>query len=156
LTYLAPTGHNHGAGADADAGGSNTLPPDNADAAVIHWCPDTYRTTHNLHPGGEFGGELRVELVLNDVNSKSYFVQLEAHRPAIENDLQAQLTWNNPPNARMCRIFLRRQADITDSSKWPEYHLWLKDHLEAFNRVFGSRVKALANAPGVGPTAELR
>lgn len=41
------------------------------------------------------------------------------------------------------RVFIRREADITDRSKWPEQHQWLRDNLTKFKEVFQDRVRAL-------------
>lgn len=99
-----------------------------------------------------YGGELRTELVLGDRDSKNYFSQLEAQRREIEQDLGEPLTWHNPPDKRMCRIYVRRTADIADQSKWPEYHAWLRGKLERFHRVFSLRVRALTSAEIMGGT----
>lgn len=93
-----------------------------------------------------YGGELRVELVLDDENSKTYFAQLEAQRNDVEQELGEPLTWHNPTDKRMCRIYVRRSAEIPERDKWPEYQTWLRNKLEALHRIFGARVPALASA----------
>lgn len=92
-----------------------------------------------------YGGELRVELVLTDENSKSYFSQLEVQRNEIEKELGEPLRWHNPADRRMCRMYVRRSAEITDRTKWPEYQAWLRSKLEVFQRVLGPRVKVLVS-----------
>ena len=73
----------------------------------------------------QYGGELRVELVLDGDDSKAYFEQLRVQRQQIENELGEPATWHNPPDARMCRIYTRRSVPISDRARWPEYHEWL-------------------------------
>jgi len=102
-------------------------------------------STWNSETGKFVGGELRVELVFDDRSAKAYFAQIERDRSRIEQDLGDSLTWHNPADKRMCRIYaVRRPADISDRSKWPEYHAWLREKLEAFDRVFRPRVRDLA------------
>jgi hypothetical protein len=89
------------------------------------------------------GHELRVELVLEDSNSKKYFEQLEAEKEEIEKTVGDQLTWHNPLEKRMCRIHIRKSTNLKDKSKWPEQHGWLLSKLELFYKVFATRVKQL-------------
>jgi Domain of unknown function (DUF4268) len=92
------------------------------------------------------GGELRVELVLDNDNSKTFFEQLEAQRTEVESKLGETLTWHNPSGKRMKRIYLRKAVKLADRNQWPEYREWLRQKLEAFHSVFGPRVKALVAA----------
>jgi hypothetical protein len=87
--------------------------------------------------------ELRVEFVLDDNNSKNYFAQLEAEKEEIENKIEEQLTWYNPPEKRMCRIYIRKSTNLQDKSKWSEQHAWLLEKLELFYDVFAYQVKKL-------------
>ena len=92
------------------------------------------------------GGELRVELVLDDYNSKTYFEQLETQRKEIETQLGEALTWHNPPDKRMKRIYLRRSVELSDQKQWPEFFEWLRQKLETFQSIFAPRVKAFTVA----------
>lgn len=87
------------------------------------------------------GGELRAEVVLDGEHSKFYFQQLESQKEQIEQEVGAPLKWHNPPDKRMCRIYVRRPGDISDRSKWPEYEEWLRTKLEALYRAFNPRLK---------------
>lgn len=87
--------------------------------------------------------ELRTEFVLDDRNSKIYFEQLESEKEKIEKELGEQLTWHNPPDTRMCRIYVRKSTDLQDRNKWQEQHEWLLNKLELFYKVFADRVKKL-------------
>jgi hypothetical protein len=87
--------------------------------------------------------EIRAEVVLSDLNSKNYFQQLHAAKHEIEDQLGEQLTWHNPEDARMCRIFLRKSTDLEDRSNWGEQQRWLLQKLETLHRIFNPRVKSL-------------
>ena len=87
--------------------------------------------------------ELRVELVLFDNNSKTYFDQLDSVKEEIEKEIGGQLTWYNPPEKRMCRIHIRKSTNLEDKDNWPEQHEWLLSKLQLFYKVFATRVKQL-------------
>lgn len=89
------------------------------------------------------GHELRAELVLDDNNSKKYFEQLESEKGEIEKEIGEPLTWHNPPDKRMCRIYLRKATNLQDKAKWPEQHEWLLSKLELFHKVFATRIKKI-------------
>ena len=61
----------------------------------------------------------------------------------IESELGESLIWYNPENAQVCRIYLRKTADISQREDWSQQHAWLKEKLEALHRVFAPRVKAI-------------
>lgn len=89
--------------------------------------------------------ELRAEAVLEShlPDAKAQFARLEAQKGPIEAEMGEPLTWHNPPNKQMCRIYLQRQAQLSDQSKWPEYQGWLLQKLEALHRIFAPRIKGL-------------
>ena len=88
--------------------------------------------------------ELRAEFEINDRDhSKGYYAILEAERDQIESELGEELTWYNPENAVVCRIYLRRNADLEDEQQRGEQYAWLLEKLERLYRVFSPRVKAL-------------
>lgn len=88
--------------------------------------------------------EVRAEVTLYDRNAKCYYDQLFAQKGAIEKELGEPLTWDKKPDkVRSCRIFLRKPTNIEDSNNWPEQQKWLLEKLEALDKVFRPRVKAL-------------
>jgi hypothetical protein len=87
--------------------------------------------------------ELRAEVVLDGSNSKPQFAALEAKKAEIEAEMGEPLTWHNPTGKRMCRIYLRRSATLTDRSQWPEYHVWLLGKLETLHKTFAQRVRQI-------------
>jgi hypothetical protein len=91
------------------------------------------------------GHELRAEVTLKSHESKAHFAALHLQKAEIEVEVQEPLTWYNPPDKRMCRIYLRRSADIGDRASWPELHEWLRQKLELLHRAFAPRVKQLSD-----------
>ncbi|MBI5092284.1 MAG: DUF4268 domain-containing protein [Candidatus Hydrogenedentes bacterium] len=87
--------------------------------------------------------ELRAELVITGDQSKSYYRLLEQDRDEIERELGEPLTWHNPPEKRMCRVYVRSTVDLDNRDRWPEYFTWLLEKLEKLYGVFGPRVRKL-------------
>ena len=83
----------------------------------------------------------RVDLVLSGDDSKDLFERLYADREEIETELGEPLTWHNPENARMCRVFTSRRVDLEDRGDWPSQFAWLKERLQRFDATFRDRVK---------------
>jgi len=99
---------------------------------------------------GTFGQhELRAEVEFFDQNAKAYFAALEAEKDEIEKAVGASLTWYNPEDKRVCRIYLRRTCDLEARGTWNEQHAWLTENLERLHRIFAPRVKQLK--PGEAP-----
>lgn len=69
---------------------------------------------------------------------------LRSDAEAIEHDLGFRITWDRDENRRRQSIHVRRDADPTDSARWPELHKWTLEHLEAFDRVFRPRIRHLS------------
>jgi hypothetical protein len=85
---------------------------------------------------GSFGiPEVRVELTLNSRSAKDQFSALEASKDEIQSKITLPLTWHKT-EANSCKIFVRRDGDFTDGSKWKELFEWLLKYLEEFNAVF--------------------
>lgn len=88
--------------------------------------------------------EIRVELVLDGPNAKQHYLELSQAKPDVERELGYELTWHNTEGKNMCRIYAQRATDLNDQTTWNGDFRWLQDHLEAFQRVFGARVRQLA------------
>ncbi len=89
------------------------------------------------------GPEIRTELVLNGTNAKQEFASLEKQKDAIEKSLGFPLTWHNPENKAMCRLYIRQNADFLNEQLWPEQFEWLRQRLETMHKVFAPIVKNL-------------
>ena len=92
--------------------------------------------------------EIRAELYLDGPNAKREFAALEEKKDSIEEALGFPLTWRNPEDKAMCRLYTRLDADFLDEAQWPQHFEWLRQRLETMRKVFGPLVKALK--PGAG------
>ncbi|MBN1998605.1 DUF4268 domain-containing protein [candidate division KSB1 bacterium] len=104
--------------------------------AAIASLYDSVAQTNNSH-------EIRVELVLDDANSKFYFEKLSSNKEQIESEVGERLNWYNPEEKRMCRIFIRKSTNLREKDDWPNQHAWLLEKLETFHRVFQQRIKKI-------------
>lgn len=87
--------------------------------------------------------ELRAELVLYDSNAKGFYAALEQMRPEIEAEMGESFTWHNPENKNMCRIWVRREANLSNESKRPELYAWMTEKLDRMHEVFAPRIRTL-------------
>lgn len=87
--------------------------------------------------------EVRVELLLNSSTAKSDFAKLESAKAALQSKIDLPLTWHNPEGSKSCKLYVRRDGDFTDRSKWPELFDWLTRYLKRFAEVFGPVVRDL-------------
>ena len=93
--------------------------------------------------GGDRRPEIRAELVLTGPRSKENFAGLFSRKQAIEESLGFPLTWHNPEESSMCRVFIQRDADFTDEERWPEQFEWLRTTQETMARCLAPIVRAL-------------
>lgn len=90
---------------------------------------------------GVKGPEIRAELYMDGPSAKQEFASLEKQKEGIENALGFALTWHNPENKAMCRLYTRQNADFLGEALWPQQFEWLKQRLETMHKVFGPIVK---------------
>jgi hypothetical protein len=89
--------------------------------------------------------EIRVEFYLDGPNAKLEFLTLEKQKEALETALGFPLTWHNPENKAMCRLYTRQNADFLDEALWPQQFEWLRQRLEKMHEVFAPIVRDLKN-----------
>jgi len=87
--------------------------------------------------------EIRAEVFMQGQNTHGRYRALESQKTDIEAELGEPLIWYAPEQTIRRRIYLRNPADYFDEPAWPEQHAWLKDKLEALNRVFRDRINKL-------------
>ena len=92
-------------------------------------------STWNSQSNSFESNELRAELVMDSDDSGLHFDALQNERERIESDLGA-LTWHSTPNVRTRRVYARRDAELSDRERWPEYFQWLMDNLKSFEETF--------------------
>lgn len=90
---------------------------------------------------GVKGPEIRAELYMDGPRAKQEFAALEKQRESIEKALGFALTWHNPDNKAMCRLYTRQNADFLNEALWPQQFEWLRQRLEIMHKVFGPIVK---------------
>lgn len=98
---------------------------------------------YDSETGSYTGQEVRAEVVLHDEHAKEYYAALEAQRPAIEKEMGEPLTWHNPRDKQMCRIWTRHKCNLENRDRWPEQQKWLLEKLERMHAVFGPRMREL-------------
>ena len=86
---------------------------------------------------------IRVEIITRGAKGEAFFDQLEAQQAEIESSLETSLTWARPTVGHQCRIYVSRDAEVTDRDDWPGQHAWLLSWLEKFDAVFRPMVKEL-------------
>jgi hypothetical protein len=87
--------------------------------------------------------EIRVELVLNSPQAKDQFAVLERRRDEIEKKIGTTLVFHNEEQSQRCRIYVRRDCDFRDRTKWPEAFEWLAKYLQVFSDVFRPLIREL-------------
>ncbi len=93
------------------------------------------------------GPEIRAELYLDGPNAKQEFAALEKQKENLETALGFPLTWHNPENKAMCRLYTRQDADFLNEALWPQHFEWLRQRLETMHKVFAPIVKNLKLEP---------
>ena len=89
--------------------------------------------------------ELRAELVLTSkTSSDEHYEQLLEQKEEIESELGEQLIWFSKEDVIMKKILLRRDADLSDENKWPEYFNWYEEKLNRFTSIFRERIKNIS------------
>lgn len=100
-------------------------------------------SSYDSEAGTFSGHELRAEVEFFNEHAKEYFASLEAEKEEIEKAFGTPLIWYNPPDKRVCRIYVRQPCDLDGREKWPEQYAWLTRNLEKLHSVFARRVKEL-------------
>jgi len=88
--------------------------------------------------------ELRAELeIFDSKHARAYYKLLENEKAAIEEEFGEPLTWYDPDNAKVCKIYVRRTADLKAPEARSEQNEWLLTKLEALHKLFAIRIKNL-------------
>ena len=85
-----------------------------------------------------------VSLTLRGPNAKPHFYLLKRDKVDIEEDIGAELEWDEKHGRKRDYINLSlEEIDLEDHQDWNRQHEWLCDKLEVFHKVFSPRVKRL-------------
>ena len=90
---------------------------------------------------GTGSDEIRAELYIKGINSKAQYQALEERCDEIESSLGRKLTWHSRETIRACRLYTRKEVNLNDRNRWLEYHQWLANELNDFQRVFSPIVR---------------
>ncbi len=94
--------------------------------------------------GSYANGELRVQLHVSSDPQRILYDRLRSRAAEIEAQIDDELTWHVPEGTKSWKLYVRRPADISSESQWPEQFAWLKERVELFNRVFRPIIRELA------------
>lgn len=85
----------------------------------------------------------RAELSLNGTEAKQWFGTLKEQYEADATNALGQLTWEELPDSKMSRVYLKNSADLYSKESWEDQFKWLKVSLEKMYNYFAPKVKAL-------------
>ena len=101
---------------------------------------------------------ISVSLTLAGRDGKPHFYLLEGDKVDIEEEIGAELEWDEKQGRKQNYISLSLEdIDLEDRQDWNRQHRWLCEQLEAFHSVFSPRVKLLDasdDIPDENETAE--
>lgn len=87
---------------------------------------------------------IAVNLNLTDAEAKSEFKFLENMKNEIERSIGEKLLWDELPEGKHCRIWLKRtDEEISNRENWEKQHDWLIKFLEKFHNTFSPIVKKI-------------
>jgi hypothetical protein len=102
---------------------------------------------------GAYGShEVRAELEINDkLYAKQYYSLLAQQSAAIDAEAVESLLWYNPANANVCKIYMRRSANLEDADQRTELFQWLLSRLENLHSIFAKRITYLTPTEEIAP-----
>lgn len=85
-----------------------------------------------------------VELCITDPeHAKSFFHILAKDKAAIEQEIGSTLEWKELPEKTSSKIIQFKDADPTNEVDWANQHIWFKERIERFDKVFRTRLRNL-------------
>lgn len=91
-----------------------------------------------LHPVSH----LRVELVIDGSQAAHYYAKLQERQPEIEAAL-GEVVWYQVDAVNMRRIYVWKEADVSDESDWAQQFDWLSEQTLAFDHLFRALIPQL-------------
>ena len=87
-------------------------------------------------------------MLLSTASAKDNYARLLERKDEVEAALREHgviedICWYNPESAQLCRVYVRRDANIDKRDDWPDQEAWLLDRAEAFLAVAGPVVRQL-------------
>ena len=87
--------------------------------------------------------ELRVEFILNGVSAKDQLELLRRRSEEFRKRIDIPLVFHNSEGSKSCKVYVRRDFDFRDNSKWNEAFEWLTKYLQLFSDTFRPIINAL-------------
>ena len=87
--------------------------------------------------------ELRVVLILNGLGAKEQLQLLEHRSEEFRKLIDLPLVFHSAKDSKSCKIYVRRDYDFRDRSKWEEGFGWLARYLQRFSDAFRPIIKEL-------------
>ena len=84
--------------------------------------------------------QIRCELYIPD--DKDLYATLKADQEAIEKDLSYPLEWMELPERKASRIVAVSDQAVNEPETWTECFSWLSQAAQAFQTVFGGRIRS--------------
>ena len=75
--------------------------------------------------------------------TQSGFMDLREDKKEIEEELGANLKWQELPHRKCSRIVQYTSGNFQNREEWPELFEWLKERAEAFHKTFYKRIQNL-------------
>ncbi len=93
-----------------------------------------------------------LDVYIGGRNCEAHFHLLKAQKEQIEAELGYPLVWDDRPGMKSCSIFIKKEVETNDRSRWEEYSHWLLNRLAEFGDVFRPRIKQLEASEWVPAT----
>jgi len=87
---------------------------------------------------------LRVEFLITSENSKEDFRKLkEKFEIKSYENIGENLIWDEIPDKKVSWVYIKKDANVSDKSDWPNQHKWLMETLEKFDKFFRPKIKQI-------------
>ncbi len=88
--------------------------------------------------------EVRIDLYITHIQSKTYFQRLEEDKENIEREIGHTLVWWSPPETNASSVkLLQPNLDFEDQAQWPELKAWFLEYITKMKKVFAPRIQVI-------------
>ncbi len=84
-----------------------------------------------------------VKVGMNDGDATAHYHLLHDDREEIEQELGFQVDWQEKPGKKECSIEVNRSGKLSQKAERRKLIVWMLETMDAFDRVFRPRIKAL-------------
>jgi hypothetical protein len=113
-----------------------------------NWAP-----MRDIVPGSHISLSVRRDVIQVNLNNerdedRRLFEELYRERAAIQSAVGESLAWEQKDGRKKTAVRATLSRGYDDRSDWDEQHRWAIGMMQAFEREFGSRLRASAGAEG--------